>query len=225
MATAQAKPPHIVVSGTATVSTAPDIATIAFTVRGDGATAEAAVQTLVAARKRIEAGLAPFAVDASGAEMRMTSVRGDKCEDDGERQLSTGACAITGYIADLPLMLRTREVDKAATIVGQIGRLGGVSPRVEGFALASPGVARDRAVRGALADARARAQSIADGTGTKLGALVSATDEQSRAETMNIVVTGAHVPAPVVMPPIAVDAKPRPVETTATVTVEYLIAP
>ncbi len=88
-------------------------------------------------------------------------------------RLSTGACAILGYAATLPVNLRTHDIADAGTAVGLIGRLGGSNVHVEGFSLADANEARRRAMATALDDARAQAEALAAGTKIKLGQILS----------------------------------------------------
>lgn len=221
--------PKIVVSGNGTVQTSPDIASIAYTVHGEGETADQAVSALVAKRKAIDAGLARMAgaTPPLGGQMVLREVRARECDATayGQPRLSTGACSVIGVVADLPLTMRTGAVRDAATMVGLIGRLGGQNPRVESFSLSNDEPARRRAVAAALAEAKSKAQAIADGSGVRLGTLLSVTDGDYGRER-EIVVTGsafAPPPPPPPPPPIAVDATPRPIETQARVTVTYAI--
>lgn len=230
-ALADTPPPRISVTGTGSVFTPPDLAIIAYTIHGEGPTADAAVSALVAKRTAVDNGVAGL-VDAAakGGQVAIREVRDRACSDSsyGPPRLNTGACAITGYVADLPLEIRTRNVARAATAVGLIGRLGGTDPRIANYTLADPRPAARRAMAAALADAKARAEGIAEGAGVKLGTLLSASDG-SRTETAeDIVVTGSRVSAPAPPPPpppIAIDVTPRPIETQARASVTYQIAP
>jgi uncharacterized protein YggE len=223
-------PPRITVNGTGSVKTAPDLAAIDFSVRGEGATSDGAVSALVGRRKQIEAGLASFgaAIELRTGLVSVSEVRGKDCQRYGPPQLSVGDCAILGYLAELPFTIRTAQVAKAGTIVGLIGRLEGISPRISNFSLADPKVAQRRAIAAALADAKDKAEAIAAGTGTHLGRLLQATNASyAQPEANEIIVTGSRLapPPPPPPPPITVDLTPQPIETAAQVTVAYEIAP
>lgn len=226
--------PRISVSATASVQTPPDRATIAYTVHGEGASSDEAVASMVGKRERIDAGLASLhiAVEAGTSRVAVTEGRGPDCRQNyGTARLSTGACAIQGYAADLTVSLRTAAVMKVGTMVGLLGRLGATDPRLESFSLAAPGEAQRRAIAAALADARAKAEAVAQGTGVKLGALISASNGSGY---QDIVVTASRAVAPPppppvlsvpVAPPIGVALTPQPIQTQAQVTVVYAIAP
>lgn len=221
--------PRITVTGSGRATTPPDLATIEYRVIGEGATSDGAVAALVAARKATDAGLASLGQPAPGArEVSVNEVRDKDCPRYGPPQLSSGACAVTGYVASVTMTLRTGAVGKAGTVVGLLGRLGARDPHVTDFALAEPGAAQRRAIAAALVDAKARAEAIAAGAGVSLGRLVSASTGGYAGG--DVVVTGSHLrvepppPPPPPPPPIAVDLTPRPIETQAQVTVAYEIA-
>lgn len=225
-------PPRIIVLGMGNVSTPPDTAAIGFTVRGEGATADEAVTALNAKRKAIEEGLAALGksgFEISAGQFAVAEVRGRECDGIAyQPRLSTGACAIMGYAATLPVNLRTHDIANTGTAVGLIGRLGGSNVHVEGFSLADAKEARRRAMATALDDARIQAEALAAGTKVKLGQILSIQDTaaQSPVPREEIVVsarTAVPPPPPAPPPPIRVDLKPQPIETQARVTVVYAI--
>lgn len=219
--------PRVVVSGTGVVTTPPDLATIDYRIVGEGTTSDAAVAAMVATRRRIDAGLASLGggIDPRAGEVAVNEVRGADCRQNyGQPQLSSGPCAVIGYAASLQVSIRTGQVKQAGTAVGLIGRLGGKDPRIGGFMLADAGVAERRAIAAALIDARAKAQAVAAGAGVMLGRVQSVSTTGYGGADQEVVVTGSPVPPPPPPPPpapIAVDLKPRPIETRAQVTVVY----
>lgn len=225
-------PPRIVVSGTGTVTTPPDIATIEYRVVGEGATSDAAVSAMVAKRARIAGGLASLdpRLRSRASEVSVAEVRSPDCRRQyGQPQLSTGACAISGYVASLQMTIRTGTVTEAGTAVGLIGRLEGSDPRLTGFELADAGAAQRRAIAAALADAKAKAQAVAAGSGVALGRLLSvSTNGYGGVQPEEVGVSAVRAvsapPPPPPPPPIAVDLTPRPIETRTQVTVSYAIA-
>lgn len=224
--------PRIAVSGSGSVETPPDLATVQFRVVGEGDTSDAAVAALVAKRGRIAAGLAALdrRIEPRASEVSVAEVRGTDCRQEYDRpRLSTGPCAITGYIATIQMTVRTGAVKQAGTLVGLIGRLGGSDPRLTAFTLADPGAAQRRAIAAALLDAKVKAQAIAQGTGVTLGRLLSASNSSYGGYQPVVEVTGSRLeppppPPPAPPPPIAVDLTPRAIETQAQVSVTYEIA-
>jgi uncharacterized protein YggE len=231
LAAAADGPPRIVVGGSGRVFTPPDLATISYTVRGEGDTSDAAVALMVSRRTKIDAGLALFKqIEARASQVSIAEVRGRECQPSyGAPILSTGACAIIGYVAELSVNVRTTLPKQAGTIVGLLGRQGATSPRLIGFALADPGAAQRGAIAAALADARRKAEAMAAGTNVKVGRLISASNSnynevQTQDALQEVPPPPPPPPAPP-PPPIAVDLTPQPIQTEASVTVTYEATP
>lgn len=227
----QTAPAVIRVIGNGSVETAPDIAVVTFALRGEGATSDDAVRALVATRGPIERALAGKAELRTG-RLAINAARDKACDAsdgdyDAKLRLSTGPCAIRGYVASLAVTARVRPVAEAGTLLGLIGRLGAVDPSLREFAVSEPGPAQTRAVAAAIVDARRQAEAIATATGVTLGRLRRVDDQRaSNIDANEVMVTASRAPQdqPVVAPPpIAVALSPEPVETTATLTVEFEI--
>jgi len=125
IARAQAAPDQakILVDGYGEVRTMPDIATISYGVRGEGATSDAAVRAMTVIAARIEVSLRridPMAAPTTDG-VRVSPVKGSGCKDrdydSDDEQMSTGTCAIVGYVARLSVDLRTTAVKDAGTMV------------------------------------------------------------------------------------------------------------
>ena len=227
---AQAAQSRIVVEGNGSVLTQPDLANIAFTVRGEGHSSDEAVAALVVTRKAIETAVFGF---GPGSELRdgkldLHVVRGTDCKngDDDAPRLSVGPCAISGYIAELPGTVRTTAVNDAGTLAGLIGRLKGENAHITGYALSLPAAASRSALTKAIANARATAETMAQAGSVKLGRVYSISNSYENSGADEIVVTSqrkVHALAVVMPPPIVVSLKPEPIETTARVIVTYEI--
>ena len=227
--------PSIQVSGTATVSTKPDIATLVYWVTGEGKTPDAASTDLATKQKAIVAGLTGLLgqeTRLSSGEVSVIETRSAECDGPGNYnnrpRLSEGACTVTGYIASLRGDGRTTAVTKAGTAAGLAARLGARDARVQSFELASPADAQRRATTAAIADARARAEGLASGAGVKLGSLLSLNDQNAMND---ITLTGASQraefappPPPPPAAPVEIAVSPRPIETTARVFAQFAIA-
>ena len=226
--------PQISVTGSGSVFTPPDLAVVSWTVHGEGPTSDVALTQLNATRRAIDGGIRTLtSATAKGGDVSIRAVRSRECTANsyGPPQLDAGTCAIIGYVADLPLELRTDQLAKVGTITGLIGRLGARDPRVTSFMLADPRGAQRRALAAALADARTRAEAVAQGAQVKLGDLLYASDSGRGDTPDEIVLTGAlraapaPPPPPPPPPPIDVAVAPRPIETQATARVTYRILP
>lgn len=231
LAAPDAAPPHITVGGSGQVFTPPDLATISYTVRGEGVTSDDAVAQMVAKRAKIDAGLALFKqIEARASQVSVREVRARECQQNyGAPTLSTGACTVIGYVAELSVTVRTTLPKQAGTIIGLVGRQGASNPGLGGFALSDPGAAQRRAIAAALDDARRKAEAIAAGTNVKVGRLItiSSGNGYNPVEVQDGIreMSAPPPPPPPPPPPIAVDLTPQPISTSASVTVTYEVAP
>jgi uncharacterized protein YggE len=221
--------PRIIVDGYGEVRTPPDLAVVTYTLRGEGATSDDAVRAMVAQGTRIDgalAGLDRKAVPLTG-DLKVTPVRSDDCKetDYGSPQLSTGPCAVLGYVARQSVTVRTAAVRDAGTMVGVIGRGGGFDAQISSFDLRDPRAAQREATAAALADAAAKASAIAGASRVALGPIL-AINTSSRQDGQEIIVTSARelASAPAVMAvPVRVEITPDPIKTPANVTITYAI--
>lgn len=223
--------PRIVVTGYGEVKSMPDVATIGYTARGEGPTSDEAVRAMTASEARIADAVHAIdkAAEPHTSEVRIAAVRSNDCKEQqyGAPQLSTGACAISGYVATQSATLRTGSVKDAGTIVGLVGRAGGLNPQLDGFQLRDSRPAQEQAIAAALADAAAKASAIAAASHVQLGALLNVTSGP-RNDAQQIVITGSDIarlpPAPPPPPPpVPVKVVPEPLTTNSYVTVTYAI--
>lgn len=225
----------IQVTGTGVVRTDPDVALLDIYLRGEGATPDDATRALATKQRAVTDGLNGLlgrGSEATASNVTVIEARGEACADArgyaSRPRLSTGECAVIGYIATMQLALRTAAVAKAGTAAGLASRLGASDARLQSFALSDPQAAQARATTAAIAAARQQAEAVAKGAGVGLGPIMSMRD------SANIEVTGARVganamaappPPPPPAPPVEIDVKPRPIETRAQVYVTFAIAP
>lgn len=223
-------PPSITVAGVGRIETAPDLAEINFSIRGEGMSPDAATRSMVAKQKAVLDGLASLGdgrMRIRTGNVSVNAARAGDCggdgDDDDKAHLSTGKCAVTGYVAGISVTVELSAVNDAGTAVGLAARLGANNPHMSGFELAKPGEGAGRAAAAAIADARSKAQAIAAGAGERLGPILKVVDNDSRNGVGDeIVVTGLRRNAPP-PPPVAVDIRPEPVETVANLTVTFAI--
>jgi uncharacterized protein YggE len=187
---AVAERPRIVVGGFGEVKTPPDVATIGYMVRGEGTTSDEAVRAMTATATRIEAGLR--AIDPTAeprtSDVKVNAVKSSDCKEQpyGAPQLSSGSCAIVGYVARQLVTLRTAAAKDAGTMVGLVGRGGGLDARINSFGLRDPKAAQQQATAAALADAAAKATGIAAATRVRLGPILLVTSG-ARNEVQDII--------------------------------------
>lgn len=224
-------PPRIEVSGYGEVKYMPDVATITYTIRGEGQTSDDAVRAMTGSAARIEAALSAVdrAAEPHTSEVKVAPVRSSDCKEEEYRppQLSTGACAIAGYVATQSMTLQTLAVKDAGTMVGLIGRAGGLDPTIESFTVRDSDPQQKQAITAALADAASKAAAIAAASHVQLGPILNVTSGP-RTDAQQLIVTGTRklpVNAPPPPPPVTVNIVPEPLTTNSNVTVVYAIAP
>lgn len=231
----EALPPGIVIQGRAVIETAPDIAELSISLRGDGTTADAASKALADAQKAVIGGIAsldPKARYRTG-DVSMRAVRKGDCaaSDDlidlaqNRDDSDTGPCRVVGYIATIDATMELRAVDQAGTAIGLANRLGASSAELKAFRLSDPAAARRAAMAAAIADARTRAESLATASGARLGPVVSILDGRDReADTMMLLEAPAMAVAPQeLLRPVKIDISPAPVETSAEIVIVYAL--
>jgi uncharacterized protein YggE len=227
---ASSQEPRIAVEGYASVKTPPNLSNISFDVRGEGRSSDEAIAALAARTAAVERSLRSIdpALEMHSESVRVQPVRGNECKEDRYDEtvhLSTGECAVQGYVASQDFSLRTARVADAGTMVGLAGRRGAYDPRIRSFGLTSTDEPKRRAIAAGLADARDKAQAIAAASGARLGSVLSVSLDGAREE--EIVVTGTRIGAPPPAAerdgPVSVLINPEPVQTSARVVVTYAI--
>ena len=162
----------ITVTGEATVEVTPDMATISLGVTTTGANA---VEAMAANSKALQTVI--DRLKASGVEARDLQTANlslyPNWASGGE---SYSAQSIADYTASNMLNVRVRALDTLgsvldASITDGANTLNGIT-----FELAVPGPALDQARVAAVADARARATVLVGAAGTKLGKIISVTE-------------------------------------------------
>lgn len=235
-AIAQTAPSQILVSASGTAETPPDMVTVSFMLRGEGTTSDEAVTRLRDNAKTLSAGVSGLlqkAVDYHSSQFAIASIRGKDCDQNtyGQQRLSTGPCAIIGYVATMPVTVDTPRVADAGTLTGLIGRLGGLDARVDRFWLRDERAARRRAMLAAIGSAQAQARLIAEGSGGRLGNLLRVQDADYREVSItmdtetpqSVSAPPAPPPPPPPPPPVRIDLAPSPISTTVRLMAAYAI--
>ncbi len=225
-------PRQILVSALGTARTPPDRVTVGYMVRGEGATSDEATAKLRDQAQTIRAGVQGLlrgAVEFRASQFDIAPVRSRECNANsyGPPQLSTGPCAILGYVAAMPVSVVTPRVADAGTLVGLIGRLGGLQASIARYWLNNDDAARQQAMRAALVNAKAQATLIAEGSGSRLGPLIRVQDSNYREAVVEMVpaedATNYRVAPPAPRAPIRVDMAPQPIETNVRLMAAYAI--
>ena len=225
-------PSQILVSKSGTAKTPPDMVTVGFTLRGEGVTSDEASSKLRDSAKAMSAGVAGLLQKAGeyhSSALSIGQVRSKDCDANsyGPQRLSTGPCAIIGYIASMPVTIQTSRVADAGTLVGLIGRLGGLDANLRAFWLRDDTIARRLAMQAALASAQTQARLIAEGSGGRLGPLLRVQDADYREVALDMLpaVQSAEAPPPPPPPapraPVRIDLAPEPIQTTVRLMAAY----
>lgn len=132
-------------------------------------------------------------------------------------------CTVVGRVAQIEASFIMSSVKDAGTAVGLAGRLGASGARINDFSLRDDSDASNQALARAMANARAKAATIATASGAKLGGIVSVDDGSEREAFSGLKMYAMQAPAEMALPPIVIDVSPKPVETSARLTVTFAI--
>lgn len=173
-APAQESPATLTVTGEASTSAAPDIATIRAGVETDGETASAALSAnsalaaeMIAALKT--AGVAP-------EDLQTGTLRLDPRYADQIRTAPGAAPEVVGYRAVNEVVATIRDLDGLGAIIDRVVQAGANRVDAIRFGLADDSALADAARRKAVAEARGRAEVLAEAAGVRLGRVLSITD-------------------------------------------------
>ncbi|CUS45941.1 MAG: SIMPL domain-containing protein [Pseudomonadota bacterium] len=168
-------------------------------------------------------GSAEEVADNLDAAADALSLMADDVAKDTPGRTGKKDCTVVGRVARIQATIIMRSVKDAGTAVGLAGRLGAGSANIDDFSLSDDSNASNRAVAKAMTVARAKAQAIAVASGAKLGGIVSVDDNSERAMHVTLADVEMRSPAVMMPPPIAIEVSPKPVETSARLTVTFAI--
>lgn len=197
------QPGTVTVSGTGTVSSVPDTATISFGVVTEATTAAQALSTNSAAAERMIAALKAAGVEAKDLRTDIVSL---------SPRYSDRGTEIVGYTASNTVSATIRDLARAGAVIDVA--VGAGANSVQGPSLERSDVASlyREALRRAVADARTKAEALATAGGLTLGAVSS-------------MVEGSQAPVPLAAPAKdaagAVPIEPGTQDVTAVVTVVF----
>jgi uncharacterized protein len=154
----------ITASGLGSVTTVPDRAHFSFGVQAQSRTASQALEAADAQLTRVVAALRSAGIAQADIQTEQISLSPRTSED---------GVQIVGYMAVSSVSVRVRNLDRAGTVVD--AAVGAGANQVYGPSLTRSD--QEAVYRGALkaayADARAKAQALADAAGVTLGAMTS----------------------------------------------------
>lgn len=206
------------------------IAAINYELRGEGLVSDDAARALVAKAATVEAALRAIdpEIDPKASSTSIAEVRGPECrspQNYNELKLSVGPCAVTGFVAIQRMSFDTTKIGQAATLVGVAARAGAKDPVINSLSVQDEISVRRTAIAAALADARTKAQAIAESGGFKLGPIISVTLDGARFRTdLRDPIPPSPPPPPLPQPnPVEIKFAPRPLVINAQVTVTFAI--
>jgi hypothetical protein len=179
----------VTVSGSATVSGVPDRAQFSFGVTTNAATAKAASSANAAQMTKVIAALK--AHDVADADIQTQGVSLNQRTNASGSKI-VGFTASNSVSADL-------TVKDSGEIVDAVVAAGGTDVNGPTFTVSDEEQLYRKALGQAVADAKARAQAIADGAGAKLGKLRTLTEQSS-------------APSPIAFDSVAAKSASTPVE-------------
>jgi uncharacterized protein YggE len=174
--------PRINVTGEGEAAVAPDMAILMLTVMREGDTARAALDDANAAMNEVlaamrEAGIEGRDLQTSGLQISPRYVY----PQDGQ-----GQPRITGYEVSNTLTVRVREIANVGEILDRSVTLGVNQGGNITFTNDDPKGALEEARRAAVADAMARAETLADAAGITLGPIVELSEVSRRPQPIPV---------------------------------------
>lgn len=171
--TAQEAPRAITVTGTGEVEAAPDLAEITAGVVTEAETAAEALAANGRAMTEVLAAVADAGIAPADVQTRALNLEPVWDASGGPQVPGEDAPRITGYRASNQVSLRLRAIDTLGPVIDALGEAGANQLFGIVFSLAEPKAQRDDALRAAVADARAKAELLAEAAGATLGPVLS----------------------------------------------------
>lgn len=203
---------QITVTGEGTAYAVPDMAIITMGAAAEAETAKAAMDQTSQITASILARLDAFQIaprDVQTSDLSLFPVWSNRTESGGRPR-------IEGYQASNRVTVRIRDLSQLGTVLDAVLTDGANQLNGLQFGLSDPKPMMDEARRNAVADARAKAELLADAAGVRLGPLLSLTE------------IGSHAPRPELMgmaraADAAVPVAQGEAEIQATVSLVYAI--
>ena len=154
----------ITASGLGSVTTVPDRAHFSFGVQAQSRTASQALEAADAQLRRVVAALREAGVTQADIQTEQISLS-PRTSEDGE--------AIVGYHAVSSVSVRVRNLDRAGPVVDAAVAAGANQVYGPSLTRSDQAAVYRNALKAAYADARAKAEALADAAGVTLGAMTS----------------------------------------------------
>ena len=160
----------ITVSGNGAVATTPNQAVFNFGVSTQGKTAVQALASNSAAIQKVIDALEGAGVTSDSLQTSSVSLS-SQTSDDGS--------TVTGYTASNSVTVTISSIGKAGAIVDVAVKAGANQVDGPNLTVADQSALYDRALKAAIADARSKAQVLADASGLDVGAVSSVEEDGS----------------------------------------------
>jgi len=161
----------ISVSGTGEASGAPDLALVELGVSAEGKTVKEARDTAATAMNDVLDALKGDDVAEKDVQTRQFRIEPEYQYPDGKQEL-------IGFRVTNIVEAKVRDLDRVGEVIDDVAKAGGDIVQVQGlsFTIEEPEDLRAQARQEAMADARARAEGLAELAGVKLGKPISVTE-------------------------------------------------
>jgi len=205
------------VSGTGKVAVTPDIVTLRLGVAAQAETVAQAQSQAAEAMNAVMAALTDSGVDDKDIQTQYFSIsQVTRWDRETEEEI------VVGYRVTNMVTAKIREIDKAGPIIDAVAAAGGDFTRINSidFSVDDPTAYYEEARQKAMADARAKAEQLAELAGVKLGKPTYISEGTLYPPVVYREAPMA-IPAPAPAPPTPIS--PGEMELTLTVQVAYAI--
>ena len=165
----------ITVNGSATVTTTPDEATFTFGIDARGETASGALSAASAAIKKVTDAMKDAGVDAKDIQTQDISLS-TLTSSDGRH--------IDGYAANASITVHSKDLDQAGQLVDAAVSAGANTVYGPSLSRSDAEELAEQALGDAVADARRKAEALAEAAGGTLGQVISVAESGSAVPPM-----------------------------------------
>jgi uncharacterized protein YggE len=204
------------VSGEGEVTVTPDIATLWLGIEAKADTVAEAQSQAAEAMNAVMAALADSGVDENDIQTQYFSIYQDTRWDSVKDEE-----VVVGYEVTNMVTAKIREIDEIGAIIDAVAVAGGDYTRISNisFSVDDPTPYYDEARQEAMADAKDRAEQLAELAGVTLGEPFYISEGVQASTSRDVYYEGVMIPAPVLPTSIS----PGEMELTLTVQVAYAI--
>ena len=205
------------VSGRGEVTVTPDIATLRLGITAQSVSVAAAQSQATEAMDRVMAALTDNGIAKKDIQTQYFSIRQVTRWDNVKQEE-----VVIGYRVTNTVTAKIREIDKTGSIIDAVAMAGGDLTRIEGigFSVDDPSAYYEEARQKAVADAKDKAEQLAEVAGVNLGKPTYIT-ESTPFQPPVYEIRGAAAPMPA--PAVETSISPGEMEISLTVQVTYAI--